>query len=56
MKTGGRVRKALQDWVTCQEWGNITSIGNPLGRDVQILVHWFIHSIYSLWEYLLRIR
>lgn len=50
MKTGGRVRKGFQDWVTSREWGSISGIGNPLGKDVEMLVHLFIHSIHSVWN------
>ena len=38
------------------EWGNISNIGNPLGKDVEILVVFFFHSIQSVWEHLLRDR
>ena len=63
--------RAIEDWREGQEslprlgnlgeWGNISNIGNPLGKDVEILVCLFVclfvfHSIHSVWEHLLRDR
>lgn len=52
--------KGFQDQVTCWKWGCISSVGNPWGKDVEILVHSLAHSLFhfmhSVHEHLPRAR